>query len=177
MRNGPGRMFRPDGTLQIDGQFKNGRPSIGSLYGVDGTSLKYRGGLINFEGNWTPHGKGELFDADRYEGNFSRGKKHGLGKIFYRNGTRFDGNFANDKKTGQGKESDADGRIHFEGNYADDRRIVGKMSFPQDNVVEFYEGEFNDLPHGQGTITWRDGATFTGDFKQGRNNKLKIEIT
>ena len=41
-------------------------------------------------------------NGERYEGQLSRGLKHGKGKYFYINGNTFDGEWQGDKKNGFG---------------------------------------------------------------------------
>ena len=107
---------------------------------------RYEGGVRNDE----PHGYGSLYDnVDEciYRGEWSYGKQHGKGESFNpENGSSYKGDFKNSQEHGQGvyifpPEDENEDRIQYIG------------SFKNDN--------FN----GYGTLTYKDGHVYRGDFK------------
>ncbi|XP_056153551.1 radial spoke head 10 homolog B [Lampris incognitus] len=87
-----------------------------------------------YSGTWqdgAPHGEGtytwflrrihgtQYPQRNEYQGEFCRGKRHGLGTFYYASGALYRGEWRNDKKHGQGKFIFKNGRV-FEGEFVDD---------------------------------------------------------
>ena len=103
------------------------------------SGAEYRGEIL--EENYRPDGKGfKIFDGKSlYEGFFSNGMCHGIGRGINSKGEVYEGDFANDLMEGKGYYIWEDGRI--------------------------YEGQFyRDLKHGQGTMKWPDGFVYNGPW-------------
>lgn len=107
-----------------------------------------------------------------YEGEYSNGKPHGMGKLTLRNGTVYIGPFKHGEKgDGYGVINHASG-TKYEGNVKDGLpHGRGKMIRPDGS---FYEGEFaNGKRHGKGKETFRNGLqTIEGTFKNDEPQKV-----
>jgi len=60
--------------------------------------------------------------CNRYEGEFSDGLRHGLGKFYYSNGSMYDGEWEKNLKHGRGVFTFEDGEI-YEGDFVHDRMV------------------------------------------------------
>ena len=98
-----------------------------------------------------------------YEGQFSRGKKHGKGKFVLASGKIYEGDWVNSMPHGLVNEVDPDGDT-FEGQYVEGKREgPGKLTFASGKV---YEGNFEDnFPNGQGKLTIPGDAEYEGIFR------------
>uniref|UniRef100_A0A7S0TYP7 Uncharacterized protein n=2 Tax=Hemiselmis andersenii TaxID=464988 RepID=A0A7S0TYP7_HEMAN len=91
------------------------------------------------------HGQGTAtyLNGDRYDGEWSLGKRSGLGRYAHGSGDVFEGMWSNERKHGLGVDTFADGRG--------------------------YRGEFRDNKFaGIGTYYTVDGALYEGDWHQGK---------
>lgn len=143
-------------------------------------------------------GKGKEYSkVSDYEGDFYQNKKHGVGKIQYKNvAESYIGEFNKDEITGRGTYTWANkdqfngdfinGKMHGKGEYLwpEGGRYVGEY---KNNIKEgkgifywtngrVYEGEFaNGKPHGKGIIK-QFGKEYIVTFENGNlKDKLKIE--
>ncbi|EDO29067.1 predicted protein, partial [Nematostella vectensis] len=74
----------------------------------------------------------------RYEGHYSKGKRHGQGVMYYPDGSIYDGTWSEGLRSGKGKYKYANGDV-YEGNWKNGKR------------------------NGLGTYTYQEkGMTFTG---------------
>lgn len=118
MRNGRGTITYKDGK-RLEGEFKDGKiEGFGTLYTKTGF-VKYEGNYHNDEF----HGQGTLHNEDpqtsnepvdfkdftklgnnwkKYEGDFKKGKKQGVGTLYLLDGSRYYGEFNDDKISGKG---------------------------------------------------------------------------
>ena len=122
-----------------------------------GTNYEYQGELLDNKLN----GKGVLiYNNEKYEGQFNNNKFHGLGKYTFKDGSIYEGDFVCGIKKGKGKYQRMDGFL--------------------------FDGEWdNNLPHGQGTITygnielksnWRNGKMVdTPKFEKGTSEDINQE--
>ena len=104
------------------------------------SGARYRG-EVHSE-SYRPDGKGfKVFQGKSlYEGYFSDGMCHGVGRGITSKGDMYQGGFRQDSMDGHGFYVYADGRI--------------------------YEGEWqNNKKHGKGTYFWPNGQIYRGDFK------------
>jgi hypothetical protein len=76
----------------------------------------YEGGCD--EATELPQGHGEARGADRYAGEWVKGKPGGKGVYTWENGARYEGEFKNGKVDGQGLYTSAKG-VRYEGGFAD----------------------------------------------------------
>ena len=85
------------------------------------------------------------FDGDVYEGQFVDNSLHGLGKFYNDDGDHYEGWFDNWQRSGK-----------------------GTYWYEPESEKFKYVGEWkNDLPHGIGTLYYRDGQTRHGRFEEG----------
>ena len=139
-RNGKGKEFGADGTLDFKGEYLNGkRHGKGKEYGLEGR--------VSFEGeylNGKKNGKGKTYNDNGkllFEGEYLNGKRNGKGKEYYEDGKlKFEGEYLNGERNGKGKEYDFKGELLFEGNYFKDTKS-GKEY--KDRLLIF-EGEYNN---------------------------------
>ena len=114
-------------------------------------------------------------DGSKYEGNFKDGKKHGIGRYTYTNGS-YVGEFKDDKMHGNGTFRTYDGlkAIKYVGEFKDDK-MHGNGTYTIGDVfnsssISKYVGEFkDDMPDGKATFTTLDGI-YVGEFKNGTFN-------
>lgn len=125
-----------------------------------------------YEGNF----KDGLYDGNGYfknknfiyKGEFSKGKKHGKGKLenLIKN-TVYEGEFKNDKKNGYGIEKYNDGSI-YKGNFKNDKKEgMGVLTLKNNSV---YEGQFKqDKICGKGIFKWNEKKIYNGEWD---NNEI-----
>lgn len=126
---------------------------------------------FEYEGQWTrgaKHGHGVLrmSDGSSIEGNcFVDGEIEGLGKRIWQSGQIYTGNFHLGEMDGQGTLQGADGSV-FEGEWRKNKRHgQGTLRFADGSV---YEGGFQD--HGQtgeGMLRLPQGDVFQGQWARG----------
>lgn len=112
-----------------------------------------------------------------YQGNFSADKRNGYGIFSTADGTVYKGNFTNDKRDDPQAEvfiKTEGGTDRYYGGYKNDaRRGFGYYFYASGDV---YIGQFEDgKPHGEGTVHFVNGGSFTGKFDKG--NIVKDEAT
>ena len=122
-------------------------------------------GEINRDGE--KHGSGiyRWLDGSTYDGEYADDLRHGTGRFLWVNGESYKGDYLKDERTGKGIYDWPDGS-QYEGDFlAGKRHGMGRFISSQ-NVI--YEGEwFDDLQHGMGTLTYLDGRTLNGVWRQG----------
>ena len=108
-----------------------------------------------YEGQWLKgkmHGVGTMWVKKgartfrkRYQGDFANNKFHGVGKMFYDSGDKYEGNFENHRRHGRGVCEYANGDV--------------------------YEGEWrNDKRHGHGLLLLKNGDRFDGNFSDDKKS-------
>jgi hypothetical protein len=118
LRNGRGTISYKDGK-RLEGEFKDGKiEGFGTLYSKTGF-VKYEGNYHNdeFHGQGTlhndnPQSSNEPVDFKdfsklgnnwkKYEGDFKKGKKQGVGTLYLLDGARYYGEFNDDQVSGKG---------------------------------------------------------------------------
>jgi len=137
---------------------------------IDGN--KYVGELNNGK----PHGKGTMSytDGNKYVGEWKNGELHGKGTYYSPEGFRFVSEFRNDEPYGQFTVYIPDGTI-IVGDAKDEMKIA-TITFPDGNI---YIGELNDdfERHGQGKMTYSNGTTKEGIWKEDEFQYAKNEST
>ena len=102
-----------------------------------------------------------------YEGEWFRGKPHGRGKLYYKNGAYFEGEF--NEGVGDCEEGlfiYADGSYYIGGVKQSAANGVGTLVYKDNEMV--YKGEWlHSKPHGQGSERFKDGSSFEGSFVDG----------
>lgn len=131
----------------------------------------FRGEII--AGSRRPEGKGiKIFKShigtSLYEGYFSDGRCHGIGRGITSKGELYQGQFNEDQMEGEGFFYWPDGRI-FEGSFILGKKHgIGKYFWPNGQV---YVGDFkNDNCSGFGITYYPDGKRFEGNWKDGNKH-------
>ena len=150
-REGPGIMYYPGGFRRegvwledkLQGEVRKymDNETILEIWLEDGI---YSGGAVD----QVPHGRGtiEYFDDDpklaNYTGEWSEGKKHGFGKMVWKDGSKYRGDWRDDLPEGKGEYQWSNGN-----------KFVG----------QFHQG----LPSGEGVFETKRGDIFVGNMKKG----------
>ncbi|XP_073459094.1 MORN repeat-containing protein 1 isoform X1 [Aquarana catesbeiana] len=103
----------------------------------------------------------------RYEGEWKDGKKHGHGKLLFRDGSYYEGEFVHGEITGNGLRYWATSGNKYSGEFQEgELHGHGVMQYKDGG---HYEGEFVfGIREGHGLLMDKDGQTFSGAF---HNNK------
>lgn len=120
-----------------------------------------------------------------YEGDFFDGKRHGNGTVLYQDGSfwkKIGGEFSNDVLNGYGIAEMSNGNI-YKGNWREGFQSgQGTLTYAPANQWKLvkYEGEFKaGKRDGRGVLTWKDGGTYTGEFKDdafnGQGKRVKAD--
>ncbi|XP_032087830.1 MORN repeat-containing protein 1 isoform X2 [Thamnophis elegans] len=103
----------------------------------------------------------------KYEGQWKRGKKHGHGKLLFKDGSYYEGEFADGEIVGHGLRYWASTGNTYSGQFLFGE-LHGHGVFHYGNGGK-YEGEFSyGMREGHGSLTEKDGETYQGSF---HNNK------
>ncbi|XP_027964055.1 MORN repeat-containing protein 1 [Eumetopias jubatus] len=105
----------------------------------------------------------------RYEGEWKGGKKHGQGKLLFKDGSYYEGKFVDGEITGEGCRLWASSGNTYSGQF-----VLGE---PQGHgVMKYkagghYEGEFSHgLREGHGHLVDRDGQAYWGSFHENKRH-------
>jgi hypothetical protein len=137
---------------------------------------KYEGSLENGVmagfGKLT-YSKDDKNNREYYTGEFKNGKRHGSGKLVWKNGQMCEGDWANDTLNGKGKViysvHDESMRKYYIGDFKDGKKHGrGRV---ENTLGAFYEGDFeNDQINGTGKSRWEDGNSHEGEYVNGKRN-------
>lgn len=112
------------------------------------------------------HGVCVFPSGARYEGDFERGKIHGLGTLHFANGHTYIGNWSDQKRHGRGRFRFASGDEYLGDFSANVMEGQGVMTYANGNR---YDGAWqNNEPNGQGTYESADGNKYVGYFIDGK---------
>lgn len=113
-------------------------------------------------------------NGELYEGRWKFNKRHGKGRHIYLDYSIYDGDWANDKRNGIGKMTLMDNSF-IHGEFRHDKMVRGtKYIDCNRNVYEpissgSNSGKFlNGRLYGQGKITFINGDSYEGMFKDGK---------
>lgn len=141
-----------------------------------------------YAGSWQGgrfHGEGTMCYADgaEYRGAWRSGKRHGRGTHIAPDGSEYCGTFADDRPAGEGVYLGIDGRrrrvtirdnkmvptLRLENEKPEDGCQYGEVDY-KGRYHGWYRGRKFDAfkPHGFGAMTWPNGATFTGQWVDGK---------
>lgn len=109
-----------------------------------------------------------------YTGEFKDGAFSGFGTLLQTSGISYTGTWINGRRNGRGKLVLADGGT-YEGDFVNDRRTGhGILIFPPKTSTDAamtYVGEFkDDIFNGEGTMTFKSGASYVGNWSNGKRN-------
>ncbi|XP_074644846.1 MORN repeat-containing protein 1-like isoform X2 [Tubulanus polymorphus] len=113
----------------------------------------------------------------RYEGEWSKGKKHGHGKFIMADGSFYEGEFKDNEMTGHGFRFWARNQNNYTGNFCcGELQGTGVMKYSDGSV---YEGEWwNNKRHGYGVHRMINVGVFEGNFhehlRHGEGSQLYI---
>lgn len=108
-----------------------------------------------------------------YQGQTCNGRKHGLGKYYFKNGNIYEGQMYKGVMQGRGKYTWANQNV-YEGTFLNDKMTGnGKLVFANGDV---YEGQFiNNRACGNGKMVSHNGDAYEGHFmnnlKQGKGKQ------
>lgn len=148
------------------GEFREGRP-----WNAKGSFVLHMKKPAVFIGEWVngePNGVGTIVTSDaneKIEGTFNNGLN---GEVVwdFPDGRHYEGGMVNGMLSGQGKMFSKDGRLIYEGSYANDRTNGHGIHYI--NNSERYEGEMqNSKYNGQGTYYYAQGS-WSGEWKDGK---------
>ncbi|MFZ6751098.1 energy transducer TonB [Undibacterium sp. Ren11W] len=107
--------------------------------------------------------------SSRFEGRLEHGRPHGVGTYIYENNSRYEGGFFAGKKKGQGIMTNPNGDT-ISGLF-ENEIPVGVFDIRFKNGAS-YSGEINSNRQfeGKGKLIYNDGASYIGDFKDGKRN-------
>ena len=112
------------------------------------------------------HGVCVFPSGARYEGEFKKGKIHGLGTLHFANGHTYIGHWHDQKRHGRGRFRFAGGDEYLGDFHANAMEGQGVMTYANGNR---YEGNWrNNQPHGQGTYEFANGNRYVGYFVEGK---------
>ncbi|XP_013991987.1 MORN repeat-containing protein 1 isoform X3 [Salmo salar] len=105
----------------------------------------------------------------RYEGEWTKGEKHGHGKLLMKDGSYYEGEFARGEIEGNGSRFWAKTGVSYSGQFSGgELHGYGVM---QKGNGERYEGEFSyGLRDGNGFLVDKDGQTYEGSFYQNKRH-------
>ena len=169
--------------LEFDGEFLHNDKWNGKGYDESGKLIyelingkgkikEYQFGRLKYEGEYTNgkrNGLGKEYDYDgnlEFEGEYLDGKRNGKGKEYYNKKIEYEGEYLNGKRNGKGKEFNYQGKIIFEGEYKLGDRWNGKGYDGQNNIV--YE-----LKNGKGKVIeyyFNEIIKFEGEYLNGKKN-------
>jgi hypothetical protein len=158
-RNGKGVYACPNG-YRFDGSYSNGQPNG---YGVEVIGAqKYEGEFYN--GKRQGMGKMTYTDGSTYDGQFKDGLRDGAGTAVFRDGSQYVGEWKADRRNGHGTYASAGNVWTFDGEWANDERTgPGKISYTDGS--QNFDGAFrNGRREGDGTVAFGDGRVFRGAF-------------
>ena len=166
------------------------------LYESSKIGKEYDGyyGFLHFKGeylNGERNGKGkEIWDGRLlFEGEYLHGQRNGKGKEYIPSlkSLLFEGNYLNGKRNGKGKEYYENGKLKFEGEYLNDKELIGikykengdilyKLINTNGNRREYdyydrliFEGEYlNGRRNGKGKEYDNDKLIFEGEYLKGQ---------
>ncbi len=126
---------------------------------IDG--VRYVGEFVMDADGKTWSGKGILTykDGQVFDGNLVRGERQGFGTLFWRSGKRYSGDWMDDKPRGFAT-------IDY-----------GTVAAADASGPKYYRGRVHDgEPHGVGTMEYRNGERYSGEFKRGERDGLGTYI-
>jgi len=168
-----------------NGDCYSGNMTDGKLTGLftytQNDGYVYEGEMLSGE----KHGKGKLIypvdnEFDFYDGEWLNNNEHGQGVLKYKDGKSWEGSWKHGKKeNGFGFIKYKNGRI-FCGSMKDGKiNGKGKLSYPESESWEYYEGEWVDgFFSGNGILKYRDGSSYDGGwYKNNFHGKGKLVYT
>jgi hypothetical protein len=106
----------------------------------------------------------QLLAGEKFIGYFSKGKRHGFGRLLKADESVFEGDFFEGLLEGDG--ICIENGIRYKGNFSKGMKAgEGREEWPDKTV---YEGEYwQNLKHGKGKFEWANGNRFKGEIENG----------
>lgn len=101
-------------------------------------------------------------DGATYQGQFSKGQRHGFGTQIWPDGSIYEGYWQGDKCNGKGRLINAEGHVYF-GDWVNDK-AEGKGTFKHTDGTTYVGDWKNDVQSGVGKETWNDGSVYEGMY-------------
>lgn len=164
-KHGQGTFNYVNGAVYSGQWERDSRHGFGKLTFLPGSFIEEY-----FEGEWENdemHGKGTYAyrkdEGTVYVGDWVKGRRHGMGKISYLDGSYYKGEFQDDKMWGHGTYIGADGS-QYTGQWIDNmRQGLGTMLAPDGSI---FTGEYqHNMKHGHGKLQYPDGNIFEGEWQ------------
>ncbi len=145
--------------ISFIGFVTDGRATSGSI----SNSLGIKGTVAD--------GKIVYSDGSEYTGSLDGYIRSGTGTLTYANGDVYTGEWKNDEIHGQGRFEYYSSTDVYEG-YIEGGKKSGFGKYTYKSLTQspntIYEGNYqNDLPNGQGKLTFYDGSVYEGNFTNG----------
>ncbi|KAI8894714.1 hypothetical protein BC833DRAFT_603866 [Globomyces pollinis-pini] len=148
--HGKGKYEWSDGVI-YEGDLKENKISGEGVYRWK-NGMKYTGSLLNSLRHGFGHLQTNITNTQFYDGEWENGSASGKGTCQLTSG-KYIGEYKDSMRHGKGKMIYSSGNI-YEGEWNNNRKVgFGKMTWTTTN--EEYEGEWDNIPHGQGTYTWK----------------------
>ncbi|XP_029411719.1 MORN repeat-containing protein 1 isoform X2 [Nannospalax galili] len=132
----------------------------------------YPNSFFRYEGEWKggkKHGHGKLlfkdggyYEGNTYSGQFVLGEPQGHGIMKYKAGGHYEGEFSGGLREGQGFLEDQDGQVYQGSFHGNKKHGHGQMFFKNGDK---YDGDWvRDQRQGHGVLCYTDGSTYEGQW-------------
>ena len=166
-----GKIKYPNGNYYQGEEKKGIRQGKGIEYYHNG-GIKYDGYWLND----LPEGEGKFIDkkGDYYIGQFKQGLKHGKGKEYFKDGKEiYEGDYVNGKKEGKGMyyyDIEDTGLGYYVGFLKNDKFNGKGMEYFKNGKINFDGYYANGQLEGYGKLYNKDGIWIEGEWKNGQLN-------
>ena len=155
---------------RYEGQMRNGRPNGKGLFLATVENRRYEGDFRN--GEFHGNGTYTFGNGNRYVGQFAGSQPHGRGTYSFFEDGRFaysyTGQFYLGNINGNGVITRADGIRCTGVFYSNTMTGKGTCTYPAGSAIKTYTGELkNARPDGKGTMVYRNGTRYSGEFRNG----------
>lgn len=149
----------------VDSPYSNTRYGNVSYYVLNDyySGAVYKGYVSNSTGDPFGYGTILISNGNKYEGEFSGGKKNGYGKFTWIKGDSYEGFWVDNQQNGEGVHIFADGEKRT-GFFSKGKFVRGTISYPNGNIEE---GVFNGWKAINTTLTKPNGEVIKLGFIDG----------
>ncbi|MBQ7226600.1 MAG: AAA family ATPase [Clostridia bacterium] len=149
---------------RYEGMWKSGeRTGLGIYHYTSGNMYEgqFTDGKINGKGVFT------YKDGDVYKGEFYPDDVTSYGVYYYKSGNKYEGEWKGDKRWGLGVLTWSDG-FRYEGYFVNDD--ISGEGITYDESFTYAGGNSKRGSTGKGTMVWKNGNRYTGDWVDGNRN-------